>query len=564
MVGLYILIFILGVLVLIKAFPSRKRIEIRWLLMFTAIICFISFCSLNVYVQDTMQNKILFSRIRFLGFSLIGQTWFFFLFHTYGKRNFFHKPWIALVSLAPAIITWTVILVPQLNEFFTYNYQPFPWHDVSLVTFEKGPWFTVHLLWSHMFVWLGVFYTIYLIPRVGNVKRKQVVMLSIGGFVAIFVDLIGLTIFKEFHWAMLSSGTTFITEGAILYSISKHGLLDLSLLAKDQVFHGIPDPVLVLDMNRRLVDCNDSAKILLGLTTDDSYSSLDKLEVLDGLDFDKKTQEWKFWDKNIGRRYFQVTKEPLQSNNSLNGKILLFREITMQKEVEEKLSNHLEFKARLLSMIAHDFSGVIETQAYLSSAIEKGSSGVFKTHAKSLINSQFASRDFLSNILIWAKSQENQFKPQIRPFEVNVLIKEGINHLESVWKVQDIEIIIHSEKDPLIINGDDVMIESVVRNLLTNAIRASKGGQKIDIYVKENLLREVKILVKDYGIGMTQKQLEAVQISSEELFSCDPDTRRGFGLGLAITRRFVDLHKGRLEFISQEGNGSLVTLTLPA
>lgn len=564
LVGLFILIFILGVLVLIKAFPSRKRLEIKWLLFFTAIISFISFCSLNVYVQDALQDKIFFSRIRFLGFSLIGQAWFFFLFYTYGKRKFFYKPWVTIASFVPAIGTWAVVLNPAWNDFFTHSYHVFPWHDAKVVTFEKGPWWTVHIVWSHFFVWLGVGYTFYLIPRVDRVKRKQVILLSIGGFVAIFVDLLAITLFHELHWAMLSSGTTFITEGVILYSISKHGFLDLSLLAKDQVFNEIPDPVLVLDPNRRLADFNDSAKRLFHLTADDRFSSLDQLEALKGLDLEQKVQEWRFKGEKYVTRFFHVTKEPLRRHDSLNGKILLFREITTQKEVEEKLSNHLEFKARLLSMITHDFSGVIESQTYLSSEIEKSSSGELKTQSRNLRESAFASKDFLSNILLWAKSQENQFKPQKHPFEMNFLIQDAINSLESVWKVNNVEITLKSEKDPILMSGDSVMLESVMRNLLTNAIHASGEGKKIEVFVKENLCKEVIVLVNDEGVGMSPKKLEAIKRNAGEPFSSNSDTRpSGFGLGLAIARRFVDLHHGRLEFTSEEGKGTLVTLILP-
>lgn len=564
MVGLYILICILGVLVLIKAFPSRKRIEIKWLLLFTIIICFISFCSLNVYVQDVLQNKIFFSRIRFLGFSLIGQAWFFFLFHTYGKRNFFHHPWAAAVSCAPAVVTWALVLVPGWHEYFSHSYQPFPWHEVTLVTFEKGPWWRFHLVWSHIFVWLGVFYTLFLIPRVDRVKRNQLIMLSFGGFVAITVDLVGITLFKEFHWAMLSSGTTFITAGAILYSITKHGLLELTLIAKDHIFRKIPDPVLILDEKSRLLDFNSAAGDLLKLTPKDQLRPMNEIQHLETINLIDLPQELSLFREDTGHRHFQVMMEALDSETPHRGKILLFREITAQKTMEQKLSNNLEFKARLLSMIAHDFSGVIESQTYLSSVLERGAIGEMKNQAKSLVDSTFASKDFLANVLLWAKSQENKFQPQVQPFEMNVLIKEAINNLESTWRLQDVEVILHSEKDPLLIKGDDVMIESVIRNLLKNAIRASVPGQKIEIFVKMNGTNEIKVLVKDEGVGMSPKYLAAIQKNSREPFSSDPDTRpSGFGVGLAIARRFVDLHNGSLQFQSEEGKGTLVTLTLP-
>ena len=112
------------------------------------------------------------------------------------------------------------------------------------------------------------------------------------------------------------------------------------------------------------------------------------------------------------------------------------------------------------------------------------------------------------------------------------------------------------------------MIESVIRNILTNAIRASSPGQTIDIALeqikKADGTNEVLVRVKDSGVGMSPRQLDSIRSPSDKIFE-DSDLRsNGFGLGLTIAKRFVDLHAGQLDFVSEEGRGTSVTLTLPS
>ncbi|MBX2994133.1 MAG: hypothetical protein KF681_04910 [Bdellovibrionaceae bacterium] len=563
-VGLYVFIFVLGVLILIKAFPSRQRVEVRWLLLFTATIAIISFCSLNVYVQDVLANKALFSRLRLLGFSIAGQAWFFFIFHTYGRRRFFHQWWVIAASFAPAAVTWTLLLVPGWQDLVTLNYETFPWRGVALVTFENGPWWKFHMIWCHLFMWLGVFYTLYLIPKLNRAKRNQLILLSLGGFVAVGVDLLAVTSFPSLRWAMLSGGTTVLTEIAILYSIMKHGLLDLSLIAKDHIFQKIPDPVLILDEKNRLSDFNGSAERFFRLTPSHKRRAFDEIAGLKGMDPLRLPSEARLSSEGLEPRSFQLIIEPLDPEAPFGDRVVLFRDISAQKTMERSLNDNLEFKARLLAMIAHDFSGVMESQTALSSALERQSGGDTKSLAQNLVHSTSTSKDFLTNVLLWAKSQENKFQPQVQPLELNMLIQDVLHELESTLRLHDLEAVVRSERDPILMKGDDVMLESVVRNLLKNAIRASKPGQTIDILIREKQLDQVQVTIQDKGVGMSPKQLESLQRSSADLFVSDPETRPlGFGIGLAIARRFVELHRGSLAFESEQGRGTSVTLTLP-
>lgn len=563
-VSLYICIFILGALLFGKAFSSRNRVEIRWLLVFIGVVCLISFCSLNVFIQNDLSQKAFFSRLRYLGFSIMGQTWFAFLLYTYGRgQKLLFNRILNVIVLLPALVTWALVLVPDWNELLTKDYELFLWEGTRLVKWSAGPWFTFHIATTYLVVLIGVVRSLSELRMAEPWKKKQILFLAIGGIGSVTLDFFLVVADSPLRWVMLPGAMYVALEGLILYSILKHGLLDLLVIAKDQVFHQMPAPLIILDQNRRILEFNDSAARIFQLASANLNRFFYEEKKLSALDLNKTSQEFQLYDQNWGMRFFQVVEKPIKSHGVVAGKILLFHEITAQKKMEQSLSNNLEFKARLLSMIAHDFSGVLQAQSQLSSTLEKYVGPELKKQASALAESTFSSQDFMTNVLQWARTQETKFQPVCRPYVMNVLLKEVVNNLESVWQSRDLRITIETEDEHLILDGDCMMIESVIRNILTNAIRASAPGQKIEIKVIKKS-GAVQIVIKDEGVGISAKHLEIIRRSTTAGFA-DADIRpQGFGLGLAIAQRFIDLHDGFLEFQSQEGLGTSVMVTLPA
>ena len=109
--------------------------------------------------------------------------------------------------------------------------------------------------------------------------------------------------------------------------------------------------------------------------------------------------------------------------------------------------------------------------------------------------------------------------------------------------------------------GDNEMIKLAIRNTLSNALKFSNPDSAIDIKSRLNG-KYVIVEIKDYGVGMTADELE--RLSSLQVVSkSGTSNEQGFGIGLYITRQFIDLNKGDIHFESQPGRGTLVTLSFP-
>jgi signal transduction histidine kinase len=112
------------------------------------------------------------------------------------------------------------------------------------------------------------------------------------------------------------------------------------------------------------------------------------------------------------------------------------------------------------------------------------------------------------------------------------------------------------------ITADERKFKQILLNLLSNAVKFSPEGGKIDVRARR-LDGSVEIAVSDAGVGIAAADHEAVFEEFRQL-GRDYSTRaEGTGLGLALTRKFVELHGGRIRLESEPGKGSTFTFTLP-
>jgi signal transduction histidine kinase len=119
------------------------------------------------------------------------------------------------------------------------------------------------------------------------------------------------------------------------------------------------------------------------------------------------------------------------------------------------------------------------------------------------------------------------------------------------------------EDRPLYVQADEVRLKQIMFNLLSNAIKFTRAGGRIVVSARETDSGEVAITVQDTGIGI---RAEHVALAFEPFRQVDDSLTRqvgGTGLGLPLCKALVEMHGGRLKLVSQEGEGTAVTVTLP-
>jgi signal transduction histidine kinase len=112
------------------------------------------------------------------------------------------------------------------------------------------------------------------------------------------------------------------------------------------------------------------------------------------------------------------------------------------------------------------------------------------------------------------------------------------------------------------IRADERKFKQIVVNLLSNAVKFTPDGGRVEVDARKDG-KAVEVSVKDTGVGIAQKDQEIVFEEFRQVGRDYTNKQEGTGLGLALTRRFVELHGGKISLKSAPGKGSTFTFTLP-
>jgi len=248
------------------------------------------------------------------------------------------------------------------------------------------------------------------------------------------------------------------------------------------------------------------------------------------------------------------------------------QDITERKRVEEVLKNSEASlrelnatKDKFFSIIAHDlknpFNSIIGFSNLLLEQIkEKDYEGIEK-YAGIIQKSSQRAMDLLMNLLEWSRCQSGRMEFNPEYFEIISLIKDVIKLLNDSAQQKSITI---SKKLPhnVSVYADKAMISTVLRNLISNAIKFTNPGGKVVISVKQEQ-NDLIVSVCDNGIGIKRDTIEKLFHIEESVSTIGTLNEKGTGLGLILCKEFIEKHNGIVWVESKVGKGSVFTYTLP-
>lgn len=232
-------------------------------------------------------------------------------------------------------------------------------------------------------------------------------------------------------------------------------------------------------------------------------------------------------------------------------------------ERTKKLKSEQEGKEKLFGIIAHDLRGPMGS---LALTLESLRDGLFEWDQKGVEVCARNARKLLEkleSLLLWSESQQGKLVPHPRDVEVvELLFEPCIKFLESVAASKNIRLVIDSD-GPFWAKVDPDMIETVLINLVSNAIKFSKPDTQIELSAIE-AGNHVVITVKDQGIGVSEQQIEQILSPGGGSYSTQgTHNERGNGLGLTLCNQFVSQNGGTLSIKSVVNLGSEMALRLP-
>jgi signal transduction histidine kinase len=185
-------------------------------------------------------------------------------------------------------------------------------------------------------------------------------------------------------------------------------------------------------------------------------------------------------------------------------------------------------------------------QEYLEDILSSGN------HLLSLIN----------DVLDLSKVEAGQVELEINPFSLREALERGVVMVRERATTDGVQLVFELDPAAEVVEGDERRIRQVIFNLLSNAVKFTPPGGRVELKTAR-LDGEVRVSVTDTGPGIATEDQERIFEEFQQT-EAGAGQREGTGLGLALSKRLVELHGGRIWVDSEQGEGSAFVFTLPS
>ena len=337
-----VFLFIAAIINFIVTYISWQRREAKRGAYFTFGMLGVTLWTLAAgfgYAAVPIPLKVFFATIEAWGYLFALPFFTLFAVSFAGHDDWLEKRWVKFLFF---FIPTTSILLVTTNSLHGWVWQSFIQSTGNIVIFEHGPGFVWVFVTSNLMA-LTIIANLWAASRRGSeISRRQGRLLLYAMLVPLAANLMyhfGVGGVKGVDW---TSVTFSITGLLFLHALYGTRLLDLVPIAREKLVDSLPDGMIVLDVQNRIVDINLTAVNMTGLSPEKLVGkNLTEVLPLSNFLFEQAAEQEIKTELEIGsvdKRYFDVLISPLQENNkTLAGRLVIFRDITHRKENELRL-----------------------------------------------------------------------------------------------------------------------------------------------------------------------------------------------------------------------------------
>jgi PAS domain S-box-containing protein len=346
----------------------------------------------------------------------------------------------------------------------------------------------------------------------------------------------------------------------------------------EAILAGIGDGVIAVDTERKITHINPAAQAMLGLESRDLVGiRYDKIfDLTDGSGKKVPTASRPMYitmksghrfDTPVGQKYFysrldgtrfpvSVTVTPILLYGRMVGAVQVFRDVTVEQGIERA-------KSEFVALASHQLRTPLTAVRWYADALADMKKGDKDSVVAEIRRNVARMAATVSTILDVSKIEVGGVVVNAAAVDVVPLVRNAIQGIAVQADLKGLTIRFEPDNRPVLVSADATLLKAVLENLLSNALKYSRPGGTIDIKAKKAGAR-VEISVADKGIGIAkpdQKKLFTKFFRADNARLAEPD---GNGLGLYLTRNYVERMGGKLQFESVLGKGTTFFVTLRA
>lgn len=351
-----------------------------------------------------------------------------------------------------------------------------------------------------------------------------------------------------------------------------YSLLQVDKLVAEQrkteaILFSIGEGIIMTDPEGRVRHANRKARELFGLPRDADLEGAPVADALPGgplrqaLELVGSSPGQGFKEVNLGseqsRLYIRVTSNAVVSPGRTGelGVVYALRDVTLERELDKMKEDFLHY-------ITHDLRNPLGSAIGFLDLLLKGTAGVLTPDQHGIVSSIKRSTSrlmgLINNILDIAKMEAGRVRIALKESSLTAVAGRAVSILESLAKQKDISVSLVAVEDfTLPCDGDT--LERVFTNLIGNAIKYTPEKGSVTVSISDEG-SHLKCCVEDSGEGIPHGDLDRVFEKFEQLQN---NRRGGTGLGLTISRFFVEAHLGRIWAESEVGRGARFYFTVP-
>jgi len=371
----------------------------------------------------------------------------------------------------------------------------------------------------------------------------------------------------------------------------------------------IQNPILILDSSKLLAESGEALGYykeaymyqVIHKKMNDSLNKAENIKKITSLEFQYKYEKDRQLEVQEQQKLEAINAEELKKQKVLRNSLIvsflllliifsiLYRNfiqkskanailIKQKQEIQSQakelhlrngnLKNLNATKDKFFSIISHDLKNPFNTLLGMSNLLLDDDKNYNKRERKEYLqhinDSTSKTYKLLENLLIWSKSQTGMIKYVPKKIKLKPLVEELVLLFKETSEIKGIKIQQALDKS-LKVYGDKNMLNTILRNLISNATKFTpKGGE---IFIKAGLYEKdpffIKIAIQDTGVGIPKEIQEKLFSICDHIITNGTEDETGSGLGLILCKEFVEKQGGEIWLESEEEKGTIVYFTLP-